>query len=96
MEKVVCAANYYNDNITYPNQPLNIKTGYVICGLRHNNCIAIFNLVNGNKSIPKEEGFLTTANRFVSRKEAAQIALSTKQITKLSYFKDELDSSDLY
>ena len=42
------------------------------------------------------DGFYTSYGRFVDRKEAAQIALSCGQITKLHYWNDMLDSSDIF
>lgn len=87
LEKVVCAANYYDDGKPYAHQPEGIKTGFVICGLRHHNCIAIFAIIfelmdNRTRNLLKNpcvQGFVTTKNRFVSREEAMQIALNTGQ-----------------
>lgn len=42
------------------------------------------------------QGFLTNKNRFVGRKEAAQIALSSGQIKKLNFSSESLYSEDLY
>lgn len=42
------------------------------------------------------DGFYTSFGRWVDRKEAAQIALSSGQIKKLHYWNDKLDSSDLF
>ena len=42
------------------------------------------------------DGFYTSYGRYVDRKEAARIALACGQITKLHYWKDELDSSDVF
>ena len=42
------------------------------------------------------DGFYTSYGRFVDRKEAAKIALSCGQVKKLKYFKDKLDSSDVF
>ena len=42
------------------------------------------------------DGFYTSYGRYVNRKEAAKIALACGQITKLHYWQDELDSSDIF
>lgn len=42
------------------------------------------------------DGFYTSYGRWVDRKEAARIALESGQITKLHYWEDELDSSDIF
>lgn len=42
------------------------------------------------------DGFYTSYGRWVDRKEAAKIALACKQITKLHYWEDKLDSSDVF
>lgn len=98
-ETIRCAAIFYDDGIERSHQPLNIKTGIVVCGLRHANCFSILYAIYPNKEyIGKEtQGFLTSLGRFVNREKAGQIALKSKQITELSYFHGrELDSSDLY
>lgn len=42
------------------------------------------------------DGFYTSYGRWVNREDAAKIALACKQIDKLHYWDDRLDSSDLY
>lgn len=42
------------------------------------------------------DGFYTSFGRWVDREEAAKIALACGQITKLHYWKDKLDSSDVF
>lgn len=99
MERVICAAIWYDDKKQRGNQPLNIKTGIVACGLRHANCFPILFAVFPNGEYKKSciQGFLTNRNRFVNREEAAMIAMKAKQIDKPKYFGGlELDSSDLY
>lgn len=50
-----------------------------------------------SKEIDHEtDGFYTSYGRYVDRKEAAKIALSSKQIRNLHYWKDALDSSDIF
>ena len=41
MERILCAAIWYNDGKKHVHQPINIETGFVICGRRHHNCIGI-------------------------------------------------------
>lgn len=50
-----------------------------------------------NKEVDKHtDGFYTSYGRYVDRKEAAKIALKSNQIKRLHYWKDELDSSDIF
>lgn len=79
-EYIICAANHYDDGIEHVHQPKNIKTGFVICGQRHHNCIYTFSLIY--KELNEEtykimnteiQGFLTNTNRFVDRLEALEI-----------------------
>lgn len=42
LEYIICAANYYNDEVKRDFEPSNIKTGFVVCGRRHHNCISTF------------------------------------------------------
>jgi hypothetical protein len=87
-EYIICAANYYNDNIIHVHSPNNISLGFVVCGRRHHNCIEIFALIVGfpyderGHAIQKTEiqGFMTNTNRFVDRKEAYDIAFKADQI----------------
>ena len=81
-ERIVCAAILVNDE-------------QMICGLRHGDCIKAakyFNLPRSATNIDKQ-GFLTTKNRFVSRKDALKIAINAGQVNRE---KDILFSEDLY
>ena len=42
------------------------------------------------------DGFYTSYGRYVDRKEAARIALACKQVKRLHYWSDMLDSSDVF
>lgn len=105
-EYILCAANYYNDGVEYKNQPKGIlNTGFVICGMRHSNCIFIFSKIVGfpysKKSLKimrtEEQGFITNKNRFVTRLEALEIAISQNQIITGEGNKNlGLFSEDLY
>lgn len=37
-ERILCAAVHYDDGKEYVHQPINITSGYVVCGHRHHNC----------------------------------------------------------
>ena len=84
-------------------RPINCDRGVVILGYRHDNCIdqlrtltGLRSVVNGKNSVGNYiQGFLTSTNRFVDRKEAADIHKSNGY--KVNYFNGkELDSADLY
>lgn len=87
-EYVLCAANWYNDGEKHESQPINCTTGFVVCGRRHHNCISTFAMIvgfpygeRGHKIHRTEiQGFLTSRNRFVSRKQALLIAIEAKQL----------------
>lgn len=87
-ERIICAANWYDDRVTRLHKPINITTGFVTCGHRHHNCINTFAQIVGfpyneeAMDIHKTEvqGFLTNTNRFVDRKEAYKIAFEADQI----------------
>lgn len=75
-EKIVCSAIHYQDGESYVHQPVNIKSGIVICGLRHHNCITTLSNFEGfykKNNVTTVQGFLTTENRFVDRLEAHEI-----------------------
>lgn len=108
MEYILCAANYYNDKIEHSHQPNNITSGFVICGRRHHNCIALFALMVGfpydEKSqqihLTEVQGFLTNTNKFVNRRTAYKIAFEAGQIKGPNSDRKEnsigLTSEDLY
>ena len=100
MEKILCAAIWYVDFDKPIHSPLNTETGVVMCGFRHSHIIGqCLSLLNKKQSemFDYEQGFLTSANRFVSRKEAFIIAKREGQILDLALTKNEtLYSEDLY
>lgn len=66
----------------------------LICGHRHGDCYATLEHLNKKVNLTfSRQGFLTSRNRFVNRKEAAKIAFKAKQIQKET---DILISEDLY
>lgn len=88
-EYIVCAAIWWID---YPiiedidsARPANCDTGIVFCGHRHHNCLHLQHAITGKASYvmgKSIQGFLTSKNRFVDRKEALEIALKADQINK--------------
>ena len=92
-EHILCSAVWLDDGIFHKEQPVNIKTGFIVCGRRHNDCLTVIeNIINGNLDnffsrfkktdnfMTENMGFITSANRFVDRKEAFKIAKYKSQI----------------
>ena len=98
---VICAAIWFKDGNKYSHQPRNVDSGLVVCGRRHHNCFLTAFEQNGGKKIEglnevnerAVQGFLTSDDRFVDRKEGGQIAFDAGQTAEL---KDCLFSEDLY
>lgn len=103
-EWIICAAIWYKDFQTSIRNPVNINHGTVVFGLRHPDCISTVLCLTGKRTVrfaddgvgETEQGFLTNTHRFVNRKDAAIIAIQSKQIEKLNYSTDTLYSEDLY
>ena len=98
MEYILCSAIHFDDGQEYVHQPKNITSGFVLCGFRHGNVFAqtgtkVFDRQNKMKILEETQGFLTSKNRFVGRKEASEIAWNSNQIKQ---YKDELFSEDIY
>ena len=102
--RILCAAIHYDDNKKHAHQPINVKSGFVVAGHRHCNCImtmAIFleddytrdRVIEYNRM--SVEGFLTSDNRFLNRKEACHEAIANGQV-KASEVSGMLYSEDLY
>jgi len=92
---IICAAIWFDDGRTdHKHQPKNIESGYVVAGRRHHNCVAT-HLVLAKQKIDKgaKQGFLTSDDLFVTRKDAGRIAFDAGQIRELT---DCLMSEDLY
>ena len=98
---IICAAIWFKDGNKYSHQPKNVDSGLVVCGRRHHNCFLTAFELNGGKNIKglnelnstAIQGFLTSDDRFVDRKEGGEIAFKAKQTEKLE---DCLFSEDLY
>ena len=108
MEYILCSAIWYKDLfpiVLHHCKPKNIDKGIVLCGWRHGDVIAqmielkgLRTVTNGENSVgDHEQGFLTSQNRFVDRKEAYKIAITASQIMVEPPIKEnDLYSEDLY
>ncbi len=100
-ERVVCASVWYDDGKKHQGQPFGIDSGFVVSGFRHGNCYVTLMDIICNKWGEERrngktvEGFLTTKNRFVDKKEAWKIAVKAKQVSRES-MRSFLLSEDLY
>lgn len=97
-EYILCAAIWIQSDEVFSHQPKNVGSGLVVCGRRHHNCFLTYskseNKVTediGNRKVI--QGFLTNTDRFVDRKEGAQIAYQSEQTKELC---SPLFSEDLY
>jgi len=92
---IVCAAIWYQSKDVYAHQPKNVQNGIVSCGLRHCNCFSILFTMFPDRCYLNNhiDGFLTSDNLFVTRKEAGEIAFKSGQIKNLT---DCLFSEDIY
>ena len=101
MEKILCAAIWFDDGKYYPHQPININSGIVLCGFRH---CSIFPQIGGLMAERKQlgihekmQGFITNKNRFVGRTEAYAIANHADQLKEDEYKNgSKLFSENLY
>ena len=104
IETIICSAIWYRDLPTAIRLPTNIKSGLVVLGHRHPDCISTVLCLSGKRTVEladdgvgkTTQGFITNTNKFVNREEAAIIALESKQISKLNYSTETLYSEDLY
>jgi len=102
-ERILVSAIWYKELQNEITQllPSNCDSGIVILGYRHGQCIHTLLSLKGLRTVEKApdsvgkhvQGFLTSKNRFVDRKEAAQIAFDANQTKDL---KRMLFSEDLY
>ncbi len=82
-EFIICSAVHFDDGIKRNEQPLNIESGIVIGGRRHNNCFFILKELGYLDKVTKENtisGFLTNADRFLNRQEAFVVAKRQGQL----------------
>lgn len=95
MERILCAAIWFNDKSQHEHQPKNVQSGIVVCGRRHHNVFATLTALSiDRRNIGHAvQGFVTNEDRFVDRKEAAIIAHKAGQIAAQINI---LTSEDLY
>src|SRR6478752_8153270 len=91
-EFIICAAIHIDDKMEHLAQPPNVKTGFVVCGRRHSDCYQTIIFLRGDiddffKSLGisaadqrKCQGFMTSNNRYVDRREAYKLAKENNQI----------------
>lgn len=97
MERILSAAIWYKQGGKFKHQPKNIEEGYVMCGRRHHNVIALNMALTGQPTRRETsvQGFITSLDRFVDRVEGNSIAIAANQVTGNTEG-DELISEDLY
>jgi len=112
-ETIICSAIFINNGKEHNGQPTNIKTGYIISGRRHHNCYATLaaimggteemlssNILSNANHSNKDQGFVTSLNRYVDRKEGFVIAKRENQLLAPSLHDHEgehiLTSEDLF
>ena len=95
--KIACSAVWYNDGLEYKNQPDNVSTGFVVCGRRHKNCFTTLDIMgkkHDNGIVKREHvGFITSDNRYVTRKEAFVIANEANQLLRPDLYNWEEEDS---
>jgi hypothetical protein len=91
-EFILCASIWVNDGQEHGQQPVNIDTGFVICGRRHSNCYQTIKDLKGdvseyfkslgirNENHREHQGFITSLDRYVDRKEGWVIAKANNQV----------------
>lgn len=96
MEKIKCAAIKYRLLCDYTSP--NYSGDHIIIGKSHAECIYTFGSIGLScklRDMDNEvQGFMTTNDRFVDRKEALEIAKNAKQVPD-DYSKNELFSEDI-
>ena len=94
-ERILCAATWFTDEVRHPEEsPINVTSGYVLCGYNHTAISELFSSLTGNAPELKKmtQGFLTSKNRFLNRAEAMTVARLAGQVASR---RDELTSEDL-
>jgi hypothetical protein len=82
IEYIMCAANWVDDDKEYYFQPYNIPSGIVFCGWRHPCIIQQYRNIYKVGDVKEIQGFLTTKNRFLNRKESLEIVKNNGQLKK--------------
>ena len=99
-EYILCSAIHFDNKIekeTFTHSPINITSGFVLCGRRHHNVFAqlpaLKFTIEDMKRYDVIQGFLTSEDRFVDRTEGGQIAFKSGQTKELV---ETLMSEDLW
>ncbi len=99
-EYILCAAILFKDGEHYVHSPVNIEYGLVLCGFRHGDIFCQTRMLRKQRMelgvLEEEQGFLTSKNRFVDRREAATIALSQNQFKDPEEYFEVSKSNYLY
>jgi len=95
VEYVMCAANWIDDNKDYLFQPYNIDKGIVFCGWRHPCIFPQYKDQFPIETRVEVQGFLTTKNRFLTRKESLELVKTNGQL-KNELIGGVLTSEDLW
>ena len=99
-EYILCAAIWFKCNDVLNNKPINIDKGIVLCGFRHGDIFSQTGLLVKQRielGVTEEvQGFLTSKNRFVTREEAALIAISQDQFANDDERQEVIKSHYLY
>ena len=96
-EKILCAAIWFKDFPKGEHGPINISKGLVLCGYRHVHIVSQVAALHNKHLLdckPYIHGFLTSAGRFVDRKQGAIIFAKTGGV--FGFMNEELFSEDLY
>jgi len=97
-EYIICSAIHCDDKSIQIFRPRNISTGFVICGRRHHNCYATLSIFSFDRLKHNAvEGFLTSHDRFLNRKEALKLAVECEQLkSRDDIIASVLTSEDLW
>ena len=82
VEMVMCAAVLHH--------------GVIYQGRRHCDAIRLAVISSKRQPVDNHQGFWTSANRYVGRKEALQLAIEARQLSKVRKSQFGLFSEDLY
>jgi hypothetical protein len=97
-EYILCAAIHYLDGNVWLHQPKNVENGFVICGRRHHNCFMTRKILVGEHAehVDNIQGFVTSKDRFLNRKEAYALAIENGQLKEETSEVKALVSEDLW
>lgn len=95
---MVCSAIWFDDGVPRAHLPVNVPSGIVACGLRHNNCFTVLmEIFPDRRYLSKsKQGFLTSRNRFVDRREGWEVALAAGQVDPEPWEGSQLFSENLW